>query len=107
MTIMLLYNDIVIHNNSVLYILLVSCSSLGNPTNGMINCSLGDDGAPSYEDTCSFTCNTGYVLNGSESRTCQSDGRWSGNSATCSRGEWFCVVHIGLSVILHQAMRFV
>ena len=55
----------------------------------MINCSLGDDGVPSYEDTCGFTCDTGYELTGSESRTCQSDGSWSGNTAMCSRGEYF------------------
>ena len=54
--------------------------------NGMINCSLGDDGVPSYEDTCSFTCNTGYELTGSDTRICQSDGNWSGSDVTCSRG---------------------
>ena len=97
MTIMLLYNNIVIHNDNVLYILLVSCSSLNNPTNGMINCSLGDDGAPTYEDTCSFTCNTGYDLNGSEIRTCQNDGNWSGNSTMCGRSEWFYYVTLLVS----------
>ena len=25
-----------------------------------------------HEDTCSFTCNTGYELTGSDTRTCQS-----------------------------------
>ena len=40
----------------------------------MISCSLGDDNVASYEDTCSFTCNTGYELTGSDTRTCQSDG---------------------------------
>ena len=54
----------------------------------MINCSLGDDGGPSYEDTCSFTCNTGYELTGSESRTCQINGTWSGNITMCNRGEY-------------------
>ena len=63
------------------------CPSLSNPSNGMINCSLGDDGAPSYEDTCSFTCNTGYELIGSDARTCQNDGSWSGSDAVCSRSE--------------------
>ena len=61
----------------------VSCSSLTNPNNGMINCSLGDDRIPSYEDTCNFTCNTGYELTGSDTRTCQSDGSWSGTDVIC------------------------
>ena len=51
----------------------------------MISCSLGDDG-PSYEDTCSFTCNTGYELTESDTRTCQSDGSWSGSNDVCRRG---------------------
>ena len=53
----------------------------------MINCSLGDDGVPSYEDTCSFTCNTGYELIGSDTRTYQSDGSWSGSDDGCRRGK--------------------
>ena len=33
-----------------------------------------------YEgNTCSFTYNTGYELNGSDTRTCQRDGNWSGS----------------------------
>ena len=64
-------------------ILLVSCSLLTDPINGMINCSLGDDNATSYEDTCSFTCNAGYELTGSRERTCQSDGNWNGSPVSC------------------------
>jgi len=45
---------------------IVVCPSLTDPNNGMINCSLEDEGVPSYEDTCSFTCNTGYELTGSD-----------------------------------------
>ena len=71
-----------------MYLLLVSCPSLSDPSNGIMNCSLGDDEVPSYEDTCSFTCNIGYELTGSESRTCQSNGSWSGSNAVCSRGEY-------------------
>ena len=67
-------------------ILLVSCPSLTDPNNGIINCSLGGDRVPSYEDTCSFACNTGYELTGSDTRTCQSDGSWSGNVTVCRRG---------------------
>ena len=44
-----------------------------------------------YEgDTCSFTCNTGYELTGSDTRTCQSDGSWSGSEVACSRGMYHC-----------------
>ena len=63
----------------------VLCLPLTNPNNGLINCSLGDDEVPFYEDTCSFTCNTSYELTGSDTRTCQSDGSWSGSDAVCRR----------------------
>ena len=67
---------------------LVSCLPLNNPNNGMISCSLGDDGVPSYEDTCSFTCNTGYELAGSDTRTCQSNRRWNGTDDVCRKGTY-------------------
>ena len=73
---------------SFMCFIIVSCPSLSEPNNGMINCSLGDDGVSFYEDSCSFTCNTGYELFGSESRTCQSDGSWSGNTTMCNRGKY-------------------
>ena len=76
---------IVLEPSQSVYILLVSCPPLTAPINGMISCSLGDDGVPSFEDTCSFTCDIGYELTGSDTRTCQSDGSWSGSVAICSR----------------------
>ena len=67
---------------------LVPCPSLDNPNNGTVSCSLGDDGVPSYEDTCTFTCDTGYELTGNDTRTCQNDGSWSGSDIVCSRGKY-------------------
>ena len=64
----------------------------------MISCTLGDDGVPSYEDTCTFTCNTGYELTGNDTRTCQNNGSWSGSDVVCRRSELFLVyicVHHG------------
>ena len=72
----------------------VRCSPLTNPNNGEISCSLGDDGVYSYEDTCSFTCNTGYELTGSDTRTCQSDGSWSGSDAVCKGGKYIHISHM-------------
>ena len=60
--------------------IVVNCSILNRPMNGMINCS---DGVPSYEATCSFTCDTGYEPTGSSERTCQSNGSWSGSPVSC------------------------
>ena len=30
-----------------------------------------------------YTCDTGYTLNGGITRTCESDGMWSGSPPTC------------------------
>ena len=65
----------------------MSCPDLGQPDNGMIDCTFGDDGIASYQDTCRFSCADGYRLRGSTSRNCQSDGTWSGGIATCHRGK--------------------
>ena len=62
---------------------IVECPDLGNPMNGMISCSLMHTPIFSYEDTCSFTCNTGYELTGSSERTCQNNGSWSGSPVSC------------------------
>jgi len=74
----------------------VLCPSLTDPKNGAMTCSLGGDEISSYEDTCSFTCNTGYVLTGSDTRTCQDDGSWSGSETLCRKGREYvkCFVHV-------------
>ena len=75
-----------------LYNLILSVCCPIDPDGAVLAmCSLGDDGAPFYEDTCSFTCNTGYVLSSNGSRTCQSDRSWSGDDDVCRRG----VLYIG------------
>jgi len=63
------------------------CPSLTDPNNGTLKCLLGDDEVPSYEDTCNFTCNNSYELTGSETRTCQTDGNWSGNETNCRKSK--------------------
>ena len=66
----------------------VRCPLLINPVDGMIDCPLGNDGALSYGDTCSITCDTGYELTGSDIRTCKSDGSWNGTDGVCTRGTY-------------------
>ena len=76
---------VILMHISIVYI--VQCSRLSAPASGIIFCSLRNDPLLSYEDTCSFTCNTGYELTGSDNRTCQSNGSWSGSDVVCRRGE--------------------
>ena len=64
---------------------IVHCPSLTS-LNGMYRCNLGSDGVTSYEDICHLICNIGYEVIGGDTRTCQSDGSWSGTINTCSRG---------------------
>ena len=65
----------------------IPCYNLSPPANGEItSCSSGRVGYAG--DTCSFTCNTGYELTGSDTRTCQSDGSWSGSDVVCRRGDY-------------------
>ena len=82
----MLLSDIMVDYIAKFKCLLVSCSPLNDPSNGIMNCSLGDDNITSYEDTCSFTCNTGYELTGSDTRTCQSNRNWSSSGDVCRKG---------------------
>ena len=61
----------------------VDCGSLSNPVNGIVSYI-----ASTYEQTATYSCNTGYNLVGSSSRRCSSTGRWSGSKPTC-RGMLF------------------
>ena len=64
------------------FLLLVTCSSLSAPDNGMIDCSSDNYLAG---DTCTVTCDANYLLMGSGTRTCGSNGMWSGTDAMCIR----------------------
>ena len=56
-----------------------------------MSCSSGTVGVGYDGDTCGFTCNTGYELTGSDTRTCQSNGNWSGTDDVCRRGNYLPV----------------
>ena len=70
----------------LLFIIIVSCPELDYPENGIVLCPLKEDKKYLYEDFCKFTCNTGYELVGSDTRSCKSDGSWSGTQPICEKG---------------------
>ena len=72
-----------------MYYVDIQCDDLSAPANGeVLSCSPGTEGVGYEGDTCSFTCNTGYELTGSDTRACQSDGSWSGSDDVCRRGKY-------------------
>ena len=63
----------------------VLCRSL-SLTNGMISYS---DPTLGVGSVATHSCDTGYTLIGGSTRTCQSDGTWSGSEITCE-GVYMC-----------------
>uniref|UniRef100_A0A8B9M762 p-selectin n=1 Tax=Accipiter nisus TaxID=211598 RepID=A0A8B9M762_9AVES len=60
----------------------IACPVLSAPDQGELNCShLHGDFA--FGSTCAFSCHTGFVLMGSESRECTATGTWTGDVPQC------------------------
>ena len=76
----------------------VDCGPPTNPSNGAVDKSTGT----TFMMTATYTCNTGYNIVGSESRTCGvngtsgattlTDGVWSPAAPTCESMLYQCVV---------------
>ena len=61
------------------YLLAIDCGPLTDPTNGQVDTSSGT----TFGSTATYTCDTGYTLSGSQSRTCGADGMWSSSNPVC------------------------
>jgi len=89
------------HINSAILFTDIRCDNLSAPSSGEIKlCSSGRVGVGYEGDTCSFACNAGYELTGSNTRTCQSSGSWNGTEARCRRGTEITVVYCICAVII-------
>lgn len=69
----------------VLFSTVIQCQTMSAPSRGSMQCS-GPLGSSSYNSTCVFTCDEGYVLSGSSSSTlrCEESGNWSSRQPLCS-----------------------
>ena len=67
---------------------IVTCSDLPLLTDGMIMYSAGAINNRPVTTEANYSCNAGHTLTGgSTTRTCGSDGMWSGFAPMCQR-EW-------------------
>ena len=57
---------------------LADCGDLMNVANGEVDFTTTYDGS-----VATYSCNEGYVLCGSENRTCLLNGSWSGSPPEC------------------------
>ena len=62
-----------------LLLLIVRCPAL---MNGIVQCPNGATTGV-FEDTCTFSCNAGYELQGSNNGTCLANQSWSGGDPIC------------------------
>lgn len=69
-------------------LVIVLCTVLSNPLNGLVEFSTRTEGS-----LATYDCNDGFLVEGEETRTCQKDGQWSGVEPFCRR-EFTTVVHI-------------
>ena len=65
--------------NAYFYIAKACHEVIQPPINGNLYCN-----GNRTNNTCHYTCNSGYVLSDSSPRTCQPNGRWSGIPSFCS-----------------------
>ena len=58
--------------------MVVDCGSLLNPQNGAVNTS-----GTTLNSVANYSCNEGYEINGTMTRTCGDDGNWSMVEPNC------------------------
>ena len=54
------------------------CEELSNPANGRVRITGLTAGS-----TATYTCSTGFILEGSQTRNCQGNGQWSSQAPVC------------------------
>ena len=62
----------------LLIVVAIQCDALSDPDNGAVSVT-----GTGVGDTATYTCDDGYELVGSSTRTCQPNGEWSGSPPTC------------------------
>jgi len=79
--------------------LIGTCPPLAAPDNGVVDCSLGEDGLATKGDMCTIKCENGFELkHGSQTRKCWvwwAGTMWTGRQPYCTKGlnNTHCAIH--------------
>ena len=73
-----------------------TCNSPSSPSNGRVYVNYHDVGG-----RATYSCNSGFRLVGSSTRTCLSDGSWSGSQPTCN-----CMFQYKLYFAQHYILNY-
>ena len=57
----------------------ILCPNLRDPDNGQVTVT-----GRTPTSTATYVCDSGYLLDGVETRVCQNNGRWSGRPPVCT-----------------------
>ncbi|XP_064386051.1 sushi, von Willebrand factor type A, EGF and pentraxin domain-containing protein 1-like [Halichondria panicea] len=65
---------------------VITCFDLSSLVNGNVHYGgAGSPGSRPVDTVVTYNCNTGFTLTGGSTRTCGSDGMWSGSAPTCQQ----------------------
>ena len=61
------------------FLAVMDCGLLTDPANGKVSHTAGT----TFRQTATYSCDTGYILVGDSTRSCQATGLWSGSIPIC------------------------
>ncbi len=62
-----------------------TCPGLTVPANGMISYNMGTASPRPVNTVATYTCDTGFTIDGGTVQVCVIEGRWNGLAPTCQR----------------------
>ena len=77
---------------------LPDCGTLEAPCNGQVVMTTS-----TVNSTATYTCEVGFALDVDVTRTCQSNGEWSGSAPCCEIGKILFVLILKVQVIIFQS----
>ena len=86
--------------NLFLFLPAQECGTLKNPRYGQVVLT-----GTIFGSTATYSCNTGFILVGEQTRTCQANGKWSGRAATCHR-KYETSTYTIITMVLYFLARF-